>query len=188
MRRFQRPQHRRRAHVVRTRVAEVMLVTLALCSAAVIVFLTLGGESTSSEVAEIPDGVIDSSQDATHKEGGNKEPGDGAREQASDGSFTGPWWTLGSNNAGAAGEREHSDKAIADFAGETLREYRDSRDCLLRQAGYLDLLGNVWGCVVQGGGWVDVVIVSSDPEGGSTRSVVRLNEDEFAKGFEALRD
>lgn len=162
------------------------LLTLALFVAAALFVLPLDRESASREVARNPDSAIDSRKGAVGGEGGSEGSGDGARGQASDDSFAGPWWTANSDDADFGGVREHSDKALVDFAGETLRGYRDSRDCLLRQAGYLDLLGNVWGCVVQGGGWVDIVIVRADSEGGSTRSVVRLSEDEFAKGYEAL--
>lgn len=51
-------------------------------------------------------------------------------------------------------------------------DYRSQGNCLLRHAGYLDLLGNVWGCVVQGPKWVDVCVVSQG--NGESESVVRI--------------
>ena len=54
--------------------------------------------------------------------------------------------------------------------------YRKTHVCLVREAGYLDLLGDVWGCVMEGPGWVDLCLVSaSDDEQGSAVSVERTN-------------
>lgn len=44
-------------------------------------------------------------------------------------------------------------------ATRLLASYRDRGDCVLASSGYLDLVGSVWGCVVQGGTWVDVCTV-----------------------------
>ena len=52
-----------------------------------------------------------------------------------------------------------SHKGMEATSRELVYRYRDEADCLLRQAGYLDLLGGVWGCVVEGPGWVDVCVV-----------------------------
>ena len=52
-----------------------------------------------------------------------------------------------------------STKGMESTSCDLVRRYRDEADCLLRQAGYLDLLGRVWGCVVEGPGWVDVCVV-----------------------------
>ncbi|MGN0287179.1 MAG: hypothetical protein ACI4B6_05875 [Atopobiaceae bacterium] len=69
---------------------------------------------------------------------------------------------------------------MASQARQTLEEYQQRGDCLLRSSGYLDLLGNVWGCVIDGGGWVDVVVVRSTPDEGAKRSVVRMDAKEWA--------
>lgn len=37
--------------------------------------------------------------------------------------------------------------------------YEQTDSCLVRQAGYLDLFGEVWGCVFEGPGWVDLCVV-----------------------------
>lgn len=58
-------------------------------------------------------------------------------------------------------------------ATRLLSSYRDAGDCALASSGYLDLFGSVWGCVIQGDGWVDVCIVSE--EGSDSRvAVLRL--------------
>lgn len=57
-------------------------------------------------------------------------------------------------------------------AQELVGEYRDYGLCLVCQAGYLDLLGNAWGCVMEGPGWVDVCLVTEGTN--RTSSVVRV--------------
>lgn len=44
--------------------------------------------------------------------------------------------------------------------GERLLAGYDRRDdCVVAQAGYLDLAGRTWGCVMQGEGWVEICVV-----------------------------
>lgn len=54
-------------------------------------------------------------------------------------------------------------------------QYRDLGTCLVLQAGYIDLLGNVWGCVVEGPGWVDVCVVSGGSGDGSIVRIERMD-------------
>ena len=61
---------------------------------------------------------------------------------------------------------------LPDASQELVERYRDRGDCLMRQAGYLDLLGDAWSCVVQGPDWVDVCVVSSAAD--DAGSVVRV--------------
>lgn len=63
---------------------------------------------------------------------------------------------------------------VPEAAGEVLRSYRD-RGLLLVEAGWLDLGGDVWGCVVWSGKWSEVCLVSGDPSGsGSEVRVMRI--------------
>lgn len=50
--------------------------------------------------------------------------------------------------------------AVQEAAKEEVLRYRDRSDCVVTQAGYLDLFGRTWGCVIEGCGWVDVCVVS----------------------------
>lgn len=68
----------------------------------------------------------------------------------------------------------HVDAGLEDSAAQVLEDYRDRGDCLLRQAGYLDLLGKTWGCVIEGPEWVDIVVLQ-EQEAGSTKRVTRLD-------------
>jgi hypothetical protein len=52
------------------------------------------------------------------------------------------------------------DGALPEAASHVLVGYRDDGSCVLVHAGYLDLFGNVWCCVVSGDGWVDTCLVS----------------------------
>lgn len=68
---------------------------------------------------------------------------------------------------------------LAEQASQLLGQYEEGRDCLLRQAGYLDLLGNAWGCTVQGAGWVDVCVVTGREDGRSDVRIVRMDADDW---------
>lgn len=47
---------------------------------------------------------------------------------------------------------------------DLVARYEAGQPCLLRRAGYLDLFGEVWGCLVQGPGWVDLCVVQQGEE------------------------
>lgn len=81
---------------------------------------------------------------------------------------------LEDTGASFASSATTSERDLVAAARELLEEYQDEGDCLLRQAGYLDLLGKAWGCVVEGPGWVDLVVVREDSGGGSTQRVLRM--------------
>ncbi len=60
---------------------------------------------------------------------------------------------------------------LSEAASSLVRAYDETGVCLVRQAGYLDLAGDVWGCVLEGPGWVDVCVLSRE---GERESVVRV--------------
>ena len=68
---------------------------------------------------------------------------------------------------GAEGARRESDRPLADEGERVLEDYRLRGDCIVARAGYLDLSGKVWGCVVQGAGWVELCVIREGDEGGS---------------------
>lgn len=68
---------------------------------------------------------------------------------------------------GAACSRRESDHPLPEEGERVLEGYRLRGDCIVAQAGYLDLSGKVWGCVVQGAGWVDLCVIREGDEGGS---------------------
>ena len=70
--------------------------------------------------------------------------------------------------------RGESARDVAEEAARALEELEGRGDCVLVRAGYLDLSGRVWGCVVQGAGWSEVRLVS---EGASGSEVVTLRMD-----------
>ncbi len=63
---------------------------------------------------------------------------------------------------------------VGQVATRLLVSYRSQGTCVLAHAGYLDLLGCVWGCVVRGDGWVDICVVSQR-DGGCQVDVTRLD-------------
>lgn len=70
-------------------------------------------------------------------------------------------------------------------ASNLLETYRTRGPCVLAQAGYLDLLGNTWGCVIAGDGWVDVCVVRGAQQASSVR-VMRLDRDQVAMELEGV--
>ena len=74
---------------------------------------------------------------------------------------------------------------LVHVAQNLLSTYRDAGDCVLAQAGYLDLLGSVWGCVVFGGEWADMCVIGEVEEGESCQiCVLRLTREELADVFD----
>lgn len=74
--------------------------------------------------------------------------------------------------------------SVEQVATRLLTSYRDAGDCVLADAGYLDLLGLVWGCVVRGDEWVDVCVVFEGQDASScTVRVLRLEAAEVEGMF-----
>lgn len=132
-------------------------------------------------------------------EGGSGEPGDASGEgsassgtgsSASDEGSSDPVSTSSGDVGGEAAASDGSEVRMytseLDLVGEAtrlLQGYREEGSCLLREAGYLDLFGNVWSCTVQGPGWVDVCVVSEGADGGSEVRVVRMDVDEWGRSY-----
>ena len=57
-----------------------------------------------------------------------------------------------------------SKETIQDEAQSVLENYQQRADCVLVYSGYLDIAGNVWGCLVNGGNWSELVTVSDQGE------------------------
>ena len=67
-----------------------------------------------------------------------------------------------------------SQQALEQEAEERIIASRQQDGCTLECAGYLDLFGNAWGCVVQGDGWVEVVVIRSVAESACSVQTIRL--------------
>lgn len=57
-------------------------------------------------------------------------------------------------------DQRESKESIQDEAEHTLKKYYLERNCALVYSGYLDLMGNVWTCLVHGGTWSEIVTIS----------------------------
>lgn len=57
-----------------------------------------------------------------------------------------------------------SKETIQDEAQSVLESYQQRADCVLVYSGYLDLAGNVWSCLVNGGNWSELVTISDQGE------------------------
>ncbi|MDU4868372.1 hypothetical protein [Lancefieldella parvula] len=57
-----------------------------------------------------------------------------------------------------------SKETIQDEAQSVLENYQKRADCALVYSGYIDLAGNVWSCLVNGGNWSELVTISDQGE------------------------
>jgi len=57
-----------------------------------------------------------------------------------------------------------SKETIQDEAQSVLESYQQRADCVLVHSGYIDLAGNVWSCLVNGGNWSELVTISDQGE------------------------
>lgn len=77
-------------------------------------------------------------------------------------------------------ERYESELEVSEEASRLLEERRDRGDCVVVRSGFLDLTGRVWGCVLQGGDWVEILIVSGSAAGGGCDVVIsRMSAEEL---------
>ena len=100
--------------------------------------------------------------------------------------------TLGKDGLPVPSAVSASDVAVRSEVGEVeqvatrlLASYRDGHDCVLADAEYLDLLGSVWGCVVQGDQWVDVCVVERVDDASCRVHVMRMNAPDVAEALGA---
>lgn len=75
-------------------------------------------------------------------------------------------------------ESEEVPSGLVEAAGDELEGLRD-RGFSLVHGGYLDLLGNVWGCVAQGADGAVVCVVSETADGTSVVSRLTLGVDRW---------
>lgn len=80
-----------------------------------------------------------------------------------------------------------SSRSLPAEARHVLEVARDRQPCVLVDSGYLDLLGNVWSCTVQGDGWVEVTVVrDGEREGACEVATVRMDAEEWARELEGV--
>lgn len=77
---------------------------------------------------------------------------------------------------------------VPESAGEVLERYRQRGDASLAHAGWLDLQGKGWGCVVTGGDWVEVCLVAWRSEGESAITKMRMEVGEWDRAYGASQD
>ena len=65
-----------------------------------------------------------------------------------------------------------TEEGLTDSAKKMINSYRDERTCLLRSAGFLDLRGRVWGCVIEGPGWADICVLEEGQGMTCTKRVI----------------
>ncbi len=74
---------------------------------------------------------------------------------------------------------------VQDAAVELVGRYRSQGDATLAHAGWLDMFGRCWGCVVVGPGWVDVCLVSGTDEE-ATGQTLRMEVEEWRRIYAGL--
>ncbi len=70
---------------------------------------------------------------------------------------------------------------VAETAREVLGEYRSQGEVVLAHAGWIDLVGRTWGCVVRGPSWSELCLVceASEASEGSRVTTVRMEVAEW---------
>ena len=63
------------------------------------------------------------------------------------------------------------DLGVAETAREVLGEYRSQGEVVLAHAGWIDLVGRTWGCVVRGPSWSELCLVCEASEGSRVTTV-----------------
>ena len=74
---------------------------------------------------------------------------------------------------------------MQDTAAELVGRYQAQGDAALAHAGWLDMFGRCWGCVVVGPGWVDVCLVSGGDEA-ATAQTLRMEVEEWRHVYAGL--
>ncbi len=77
--------------------------------------------------------------------------------------------------------RYESERSLVDEARSVLEDREGRGDCVVAKSGYLDLAGRTWGCVLQGDGWAEVLVVSEDEESSGCEVVSWLMDVEDVK-------
>ena len=75
----------------------------------------------------------------------------------------------------APGTYEAKDNGLVDAGAEILERYEKTPGCTLVHAGYIDLFGNVWACLVAGPGWAELSVVRVGQDGTATTSVAHID-------------
>ena len=86
--------------------------------------------------------------------------------------------SLAAADVGAFAAEE--DDGILDACSKVLERYAQTPGCRPVYAGYIDLFGNVWACLVTGQGWVELSFVHKDAAGVAQTTVSRLDSSAFA--------
>lgn len=77
------------------------------------------------------------------------------------------------------------ERGIEEAAGKVLESYAAREGCALARSGYLGILGDCWGCVVTGGDWAEVCVVTQLAD--EDKSEVRIWRIDAAE-LEGLRE
>lgn len=80
--------------------------------------------------------------------------------------------TSGLSAAEAFGTRDND--GLVDACTEVLERYEKESGCTLVHAGYIDLFGNVWACLVMGPGWAELSVVRVGKDGVARTSVAHI--------------
>lgn len=84
--------------------------------------------------------------------------------------------------AGAEVTEYESGRSVVDEGAGVLERYEARGDCVLAHAGYIDLSGRAWACIVRGGGWVEICVVREGPSGGCSVTSWHMDAGDVAGG------
>lgn len=162
-----------------------LLAVLALAALAVAACVL--GEAGAGSAVPAPVSMADSSGEVpAGGDSGGAADGEagGSGEPDAPGAPGGVDGLVAEAGGSAVPRREWSvDEGVSRAAGDLLENYAARGDTTLAHAGWLDLLGSVWGCTVVGPGWVDLCFVERQGEDASRVSVLRMEVDQWREAY-----
>ncbi len=154
----------------RRRVALAIFVAVAMVAMATLSLSPFFGRETSPDASKWGEAGETRGRDGRHGRSTTDDLLEGATDALSEQFDADMSWVLGEGMS-----RKVVEEDVPAAAEQVLRTHQSSGACALVQSGYLDFVGDVWSCTVQGEGWVEVTVVRARTEGGSEVTTIHMD-------------
>jgi len=165
--------------------AKALMSILAACAIGIIACTWASLQGAQKVFLPYTQGSL---QQKEEERASDEEPDDSA-DDFPDQSRSAPQGEGAGHKAGALSEDKITKKTVrvgvAAEAAEVLFSYKREGSCVLVRSGYLDFVGEVWSCIVQGDGWVDLCVVRGIEDGAASElTQVRMDVSLWQKDAE----